>query len=224
MQTTPTVNEANLSFFFNGSNRSISWDKQKNMDSLESAMLARGVKSSFVTVMISTMRGFEHDGVDWATVTGAELVQRCGKPGRLHRLRCGLVHMFGNAEAREKWPEVFHRIGSRQETPGDTDMKKPTLEKVLPRGLYDRPSTDAVRYLFEILFRKLQRRGGMNTVLIIRCNLSFLYGFVCATPVSLWPDAHNLSVVDLKMHLKALTHEQLVHGYDRYRQESDRVN
>lgn len=191
------------------------------MDDLQRNMQAAGLKDSVVMATLGTMVGFQRDGVDWAIVDGADLVRRCaGRPERLHRLRRGLCHMFTDAEAHRRWPDVFRRVGSRG---APDDIKKPTLENVLPKELLCRPPEDTVRTLFETLFRKLCRRGGMTVASSFRVNLSFLYGFLCATPASLWPDAHTVTTEEIRERVRALTHEQLVRGYDRYRQESPRV-
>ncbi len=185
-------------------------------------MMASGLKSSVVAATMNTMGGLQREGVDWATVNGSDLVQRCtGRPQRLHRLRRGLCHAFTDAEARRRWPEVFRRVGSRGVS--HDDVKKPTLENVLPRALLGRPPDDTVRSLFETLFQKLSRRGGMTVASSFRVNLSFLYGFLCATPASLWPDAHAVTTDAIRERVKALTHEELVRAYDYYRQKSLRV-
>ena len=189
------------------------------MEDLDRKMVAAGATASVIAATVSTMGGLQREGVDWATVDGADLLRRCaGRPERLHRLRRGLCHAFTGAEARRRWPEVFRRVGSRGEDP-----KKPTLENVLPKELLGRDPADPVRSLFALLFQKLCRRGGMTVASTFRVNLSFLYGFLCATTASLWPDAHMVSTEEIRRRVKDLTHEKLVCGYDRYRQESSRV-
>ena len=194
------------------------------MDTLEARMLSAGVKPSTVVVTVSTIRGLQRDGVDWGTVDGPALVQRCaGQPARLHRLRAGLIHAFSEAEARVRWPEVYQRVNSRPVPAAGGDIKAPTLENSLPVALIRRPPDDPVRVLFGSLFRKLLKRGGMTTASTFRSHLSFLYGFMAATPASLITDAHGLDTDEIQQRLRALDHEQVVRAYDRYRQESDRV-
>lgn len=191
------------------------------MDELESKMIAAGVKPSVIAVTIGIVRGLSREGVDWETVTGAELVKRCtGHTARLHRLRRGLSYAYNKKEASQRWPEVFRRTNAR----GQADNpKQPTLEKVLPVELTCRNCDDPVRQVFEKLYKRLSTRNSMKLTSTFRVNLSFLYGFLCATPVSLWPDAHAVTIEDLESRVKALTHVDLLHAYDRYRQESSRV-
>jgi integrase len=192
-------------------------------EDLRRRMLAAGCRPSVVDVTVTTLGGLGRDGVDWETVDGADLVRRCvGRPERLHRLRRGLLHAFPDGVAQRRWPEVYRRVGSRG-VPGE-NVKMPTLENVLPKGLLTRQIDDPMRALFELLFRKLCRRGGMRVASSFRVNLSFLYGFLCATPASLWPDAHTVSGEELQRRVRDLTHEGLVRAYDRYRQESSRVD
>lgn len=182
------------------------------MDNLETRLLEAGLRSSVVTGTMGIMRGFARDGIDWATVNGEDLVRRCtGRPARLHRLRRGLTYAFTAAEARRRWPEVFRRTNSRG-SPGD-DPKRPTVENVMPAELLRRDANDTVRSLFELVFRKLCRRGGMTLASTFRVNLSFLYGFFCATPVSLWPDAHTVTVDDIRERMCVLTHEDQAPGF-----------
>ena len=142
------------------------------------------------------------------------------RPTRLHRLRRGLTYAFTAAEARRRWPDVFRRSNSRW---SPEDPKKAIVENVLPMELLRRAPDDPVRLLFEKLFRKLCRRGGMTLASTFRVNLSFLYGFLCATPVSLWPDVHAITSEEIESRVRGLTHEELVRAYDHYRQESPRV-
>ena len=190
------------------------------MDNLEAKLHDAGMKHSVIAVTIGVMRGFLRDGVDWETVSGQNIVERCaGHPARLHRVRRGLIHAFTDAEARRRWPEVFRRTNARG---SNEDPKKPTIENILPVELLRRTPEDTVRSLFYLLFRKLCRRGGMTLASSFRVNLSFLYGFLCATSASLWPDAHIVTEDVIKARLRALTHEELVRADGRDRQESSR--
>ena len=196
------------------------------MENVEQSMIDAGMKPSVVTATMSIVRGLERDGINWTTVDGPELTRRCaGRPARLHRLRCALGHAFTFAEAQRRWPAVFRRTNARG-TP--EDPKTATIEGVLPAELLRCPSDNPMRALFELLFRRLCKRRGMVLASTFRVNLSSLYGFLCATPASLWPDAHSVTKEELEARVRVLAqdndaHAKLVRAYDHYRQNSDRV-
>lgn len=193
------------------------------MENLEHLMLAAGVKASVVAATVTTMRGLERDGVRWDDVKGSDLLQRCHKhPQRLHRLRRGLVHMYGAEVAKKQWAEVFLRTNGRVAPPID-NPKKPTLESVLPFRLRRVSAEDPVRKLFALLFRRWLRKGGPASVSTFRVYFAFLYTFLVSTPSSVIPDAHQLTLEELEGRLRALTHPDLVRAYDRFRQEATKT-
>lgn len=189
-----------------------------------------GVRHTTADVTAAALRGACDRVADWSVVTGPELLRGCRSRPVLDCLRRGLRTWLGAAEAHRRWPELFRRPNARpvpSPASATANPKTPTVEGVLPPAVLARPPTDPVRRVCERLYTRLLRRGGMRTTATLRAALSFLYGFLFATPHSLVPpDATVLQLADeeaLVSHLHALDHATVVRAYTAYRDAATRL-
>lgn len=189
-------------------------------DRLRDDLQGAGFSAATAAATVSKIRALTDRGVVWDTVTGSALLATCPNQTQRTRLRRALVVLHGAPEAHRRWPELFSRFGTRPRAPPGAP-KTPTLESTLPVPVLRMAAGHPVRVLMEKLYRRLVKRGGMRTALTYRVALSFLHGFLFATPCSLLPEPPD-TPEELLSRLRALSHEEVVRAYAAYRDNGAR--